>query len=439
MHAIILSIGDELVLGQTIDTNSAYLSAQLAQRGITTLYHQTVGDDMPSTRDALLQAAGRAPLILITGGLGPTEDDLTRQAMGEAMGVPLVLDEQSLRDIQDYFAKRGRPMADRNRIQAMHPQNSHMIPNTCGTAPGIVAELAGSRIYAMPGVPREMIAMFQHNVVPDLQAMLAARPADAASTHTTEIYTFGWGESTVAEHLADLMPRDCNPTVGTTVSGGIVAIRVRSQFANPVEAQRQLDAAVADIDQRLGPIVFGRDDDTLQDALIALLRQRGQTLATAESCTGGLLGAMLTEVPGSSSVYQGGWITYANETKMRELGIEAALLEQHGAVSPQVVGTMAQNALAQSTADYALTITGIAGPEGGDPAGGKPVGTVYIALADRADVHIMRLQFPSDPPSRTTRQLIRNRSARSAMQMLRLHLLAAPLEHIHWGKLHQHI
>ena len=428
MDAVILSIGDELVLGQTVDTNSAFLSAELARMGIGTLYHQTVADDQPTIATAIRQASSAAQLVLISGGLGPTDDDLTRQALAQAMGVELVRHEASIEAIKAIFDRLGRPMSKCNEIQAMHPRGSQMIPNDCGTAPGICAQLNGAVIYVTPGVPRELSAMFEVSILPHLQQREASRHVIL----TAKVNTFGLGESYVAQKLEGLTDRDRNPLVGTTVSEGIVAVRVRSEFADSTTAQRQLDQTVKLVHQRLGPAVFGREDETIQQSLVAMLRQRGMTVATAESCTGGLLGEMITQVPGSSDVYIGGWVTYSNEMKVA-LGVDAALIERDGAVSQSVVEAMAGCAASRCGADTALAITGVAGPDGGSAE--KPVGTVWVALAYRdADEHeahqtrSLLLTLPGD------RRTVRDRAAKSAAQMLRLHLRGEPIEELSFAR-----
>ena len=340
MQAIILSIGDELVLGQTVDTNAAWLSERLTQLGIATGYHQTLADDRAAIADAIRAAARQAELVIVTGGIGPTDDDLTRHALADAMNAPLVADAQSVEAIEKFFADRGRAMPQRNVIQAMHPKGSTMIPNTHGTAPGIRANLDQATICITPGVPGEMKAMYEAAIEPELLASGTRRDVIL----TAAIHTFGAGESDVAQMLADLTDRDRNPTVGTTVANGIVSVRIRSAFDDPRKAEDELQRTVSDVEQCLHPIAFGRDNDTLQTKVIALLKDQSKTIATAESCTGGMLGAMLTDVPGSSAVYAGGWVTYSNDMKNRELGVSTELLNQHGAVSEPVVRAMAQGA-----------------------------------------------------------------------------------------------
>lgn len=414
MHAFIVSIGDELALGQTVDTNSAWLSAKLAARGIATLMHLTVADDQRAIVDALKLAVREGELVLVTGGLGPTDDDLTRQAIADLLGVELELDEAALAEIEAFFKWRGRQMNQRNRIQAMCPAGASMLDNPAGTAPGIRARVGDATLWSMPGVPREMRVMFERHIEPAL-------PRESGRVIlTTKINTFGQGESDVAANLGDLMRRDRNPLVGTTVSEGIVSARIRSQFATVAEAQQQMDATIAKVTRCLGRIVFGRDEQTLPEAVGRLLVERGKSVVTCESCTGGLVGELITQVAGSSQYYRGGWITYANEAKVK-LGVPEVLIDQHGAVSEAVASAMAECAVTAGQADYALALTGIAGPDGGRED--KPVGTVWIALAQRdsggVQTQTQRHAFAGD------RATIRQRAAFTALDMLRLALLGA--------------
>jgi len=432
MRAVILSIGDELALGQTVDTNSAWLSARLARRGVMTVYHHTVADDRPAIADAFRRAGDAAELVLVSGGLGPTEDDLTRDALADALGVGLEPDEASMRRLEAFFARRSRPMPDRNRVQAMIPAGAAALVNEHGTAPGLRAKVGRADVIVMPGVPREMRGMYAAHVEPLLDAQRSASGGGRAIL-TTKINTFGQGESDVAEQLDGLMPRDRNPTVGTTVSDGICAVRVRSEAATPAEAEAELNNTVAEVERRLGPIVFGREDDTLQQALVALLVDRALTLATAESCTGGLIGKMITDVAGSSAVYLGGWVTYAYAMKREQLGVPAELLEAHGAVSEPVVRAMAEGALTRSGADLSLSISGVAGPGGGTAE--KPVGTVWVGLGLRDDAdgskivtRALRLLLPG------SRDAVRDRSAKCALQALRLVLMGESLTHLRWAE-----
>jgi len=420
MQAVILSIGDELVLGQTVDTNSAYLSSKLAERGIETRYHQTIADEQSVIAEAIVHASKLAPLMIITGGLGPTDDDLTRQALAEAMEVDLVEDPASMAAIRTMMERFGRKMADRNRVQALHPRGTAMIPNSCGTAPGIEAKLNIAAIYVMPGVPNEMVQMYARSIEPQLQTV-------SRVILTSKINTFGNGESNVAEMLGDLCDRHRNPLVGTTVSEGIVSVRVRSVFDDANVAREQLNQTIDEVEKALGAIVFGREGDTLQQAVIRLLRKQQRTVAAAESCTGGLINKMLTDIPGSSAAVIGGWVTYTNDMKRQQLGVTEESLAQHGAVSAQAASQMAQGALGNSEADIAIGLTGIAGPDGGSDE--KPVGTIWIALAakDMLEPVVRRFVLPG------TRENVRDRAAKCALQMIRLHLMGQPLELIRWG------
>ncbi len=411
MQAAILSIGDELVLGQTVDTNSAFLSAQLASRGIMTLLHQTVADDMQAMVDMIEYVSQRVELIIISGGLGPTDDDLTRQALAKAMGAELVMDNEQLPLIQAIFTRRGKPMPDRNKIQAYHPVGTTMITNTCGTAPGIIAKLNKATIYVTPGVPSEMKRMWELSILPDVLKLAPSR----RFIQTIKVNTFGRGESTVAEELGELFDRTRNPKVGTTVSKGIVSVRIRSEFDSDEKAQTELLKTVEAVKDKLGSIVYSTEEITIQEVLVNMLKERSMTVATAESCTGGLIAKFLTDIPGSSSVIKGGWVTYANEMKMRELGIPEAMLIEHGAVSQPVAMHMAKSAREQADTDLAISVTGIAGPDGGSDE--KPVGTVWMGIADRDGVTARKFLFNG------TRDTVRDRTAKMACQMLRMRLL----------------
>lgn len=425
MQAVILSIGDELALGQTVDTNTAYLAARLAELGIRTLYHQTLADDEALIAGTLQDAAAAAELVLVTGGLGPTKDDLTRQALARAMGVKLHEDAESLKQIEAFFAGRSRPMAESNRVQAQLPVGSTGIKNDRGTAPGIHATLGKAAVFVMPGVPREMRGMYEEAVLPTLRDQAGGGNVIL----TTKVNTFGLGESAVGQMLGDLMDRQRNPTVGTTVAGGIVSVRIRSEFTDPAAARQQLDATATEVEKRLGAIVFGRDEQTLAATLLDEMRGAGLTVATAESCTGGLIGKLLTDVPGSSDVYAGGWVTYTNAMKVSQLGVPTEMVQTHGAVSGQTVCAMAAGALQRSGADLALSVSGVAGPGGGTPD--KPVGTVWLGLASRKaqvvpHVRAVMARFPGD------RESVRARAAMCALQMARLHLQNQPFTDMTW-------
>jgi len=422
MHAIILSVGDELVLGQTVDTNSAWLSQQLAAVGCDTFAHITVGDDQQMIQRAIARSAWRCDVLLVTGGIGPTEDDLTRQALAAVMGVELELNQQWLAELDQFFKNRGRVMPERNRIQAMIPRGAKLIFNTAGTAAGIEALLSlpqeggreSCRVFIMPGVPKEMKIMFERDVLPFIK-----QSGGGACILSKTLHTFGLGESAVAEKLGDLMKRDRNPLVGTTVAGGIVSLRVNSRFSSREQTQSELDRAVKSCYDVLGDLIYGENDRSLAEVINEWLKLKNETVTIAESCTGGLLAKMLTDVPGSSDIFQTGFVTYSNDAKYNRLGVSTEMINIYGAVSEPVVEAMSKNALRLAKADYALAVSGVAGPGGGSAT--KPVGMACIALAWKDGVTLRTFNFPGD------REMVRDRAAKMALSMLRYHLLKKPM------------
>ena len=413
MNSIILSIGDELVLGQTVDTNSAWLSRQLASVGCDILAHQTVSDDQAAIERSIRELAPRCDYLIVTGGLGPTEDDLTRQAVAVVLGVECVLSELWLAHLKEFFRLRKRPMAPSNRAQAMIPQGADMIDNTCGTAPGLHVRLVQCDIYVMPGVPKEMMAMFTRDILPHI----AARSNGAVILSRT-LHTFGLGESSVGEMLGELMKRGRNPSVGTTVSGGVVSIRINARFPSLEVARAELASTEKACRNALSELVYGQDGESLELVVSRLLKTQGKTVTSAESCTGGMLAAMLTATPGASVYFNQGWVTYANSAKQSLLGVPTDVLERDGAVSEPVVTAMAQGARQRAKADFAVAISGIAGPDGG--SADKPVGTVCIAIAGADETGAHTFNFPGD------RDMIRERACKMALAMLRLRLLDLP-------------
>ncbi len=415
MQAVVISIGDELVLGQTVDTNAAWLSSQLASYGVSTKWQLTVADDREEIQDAITEAAHDAELVIVTGGLGPTEDDLTRFALADALECELVLFENALDHLTSWFEQRGRKMAEANRVQAMLPGKSRMISNTVGTAPGIEASIGDHQIFVFPGVPDEMRVMFKRSIVPLLRDERNATSKRVILAR--KVNTFGEGESRVAELLGSLADRDRNPLVGTTVSDGIVAVRIRSESTDTEEAEEALNATTRAVEDALGELVFGWDGTTLAEATGQMLKTQCETVATAESCTGGLVGKMLTDTSGSSDYYQGGWVTYSNEMKCEALGVEIGMIEKHGAVSEEVAMAMAEGARTKSGAAFALSLTGIAGPAGGTEE--KPVGTVWIGLSESGySPTAARHVFGGN------REMVRLRASLTALDMLRVRLLA---------------
>lgn len=408
-HAWIISVGTELTLGQTVDTNSAWLAQRLAGLGIRTTRHLTLPDELTDIRDAARAAAAAADVVLISGGLGPTADDLTRAALAAAAGVDLEEHAPSVAQIRAFFAARGRALPEPNLVQARLPRGATAIANTCGTAPGLRVELDRVPVFAVPGVPFEMRAMFERDIEPWLRAR-----AGGAVLLSRRLHCIGAGESDIGARIHDLMERGRNPEVGTTAQLGIIGIRINARGSTPDAAAALLDATERQVRARLGPLVFGRDDETLAGVVGAQLRAAGKTLAVAESCTGGMVSKLLTDVSGSSAYFRGGVVAYANATKCAAVGVAAELIAHHGAVSGPVAAALARGARERLGTDYGLGVTGIAGPAGGSPE--KPIGLVYIGIADAAEVRTVEQRFGADAP----RFVIRERAANAALNLLRL-------------------
>lgn len=408
MKAAILSIGDELMTGNTVDTNAAWLSRQLLAAGYEPAFHETVGDNRAAVTEALLRNAARADLLIVTGGLGPTADDVTRHSLADALGTELAMDAQCLATLEEFFRSRQRVMVEANKIQAMIPRGAAPLPNPIGTAAGLTARLLGRPVFIMPGVPREMMEMYRTAVLPAL-------PPSGRAVRQIAIQTFGIGESNLFALIQDLMTREGDVTVGTTIAEGLVTVWITSRADTATDAQRHAEEVAGPLCERLGNIVIGRGRISMAAVVGELLGKSGRTLATAESCTGGLIGQMVTDVPGASGYYLGGVVSYANTVKESLLDVPAQLLAAHGAVSDQVAAAMVAGCRKRFGADYAVAVTGIAGPDGGTPE--KPVGLVYTALASPNGVSVERQIFPGDRPS------VRNRAAVAALNMLRLALV----------------
>lgn len=414
MNAAVISIGNELTLGQTVDTNTAWLSRRLAEIGIRVRIHSMVADDLDAIRAELERGCELADLVLVSGGLGPTADDLTRDALAALLGVELCRDEKSVEEIRAFFAARHRDMPESNLVQAMFPAGSVPISNTCGTAPGIRAAWKRAAIFIMPGVPREMKVMYDRDVLPAIAPM-----AGEGVILATTLYTYGLGESQVGERIVDLMARGRNPTVGTTAQQTVIGVRVHAHGLTAAEARHLLERDCAEIRRRLGLLVFGENNDALSAAVGHLLMEQRKTLSTAESCTGGGLARQLTDVAGSSAYFVQGVVSYANEAKSRLLGVSAEMIGRHGAVSREVAEAMAVGCRQISGSDYSVSITGIAGPTGGSPD--KPVGLVFIGLADGSGCDVTEHRLGDS----LTREEVRDRSCKQALNRLRLKLLRA--------------
>ena len=407
--AAILSVGDELVLGQTVDTNSAWISQRLAAVGVDVKAHATADDDRTLIAETMAFLCQRHDLLVVSGGLGPTDDDLTREALADLIGGELVRRDDLLHTLEEWFAGRKFPMKESNKRQAEVPVGAESVPNPVGTAPGLSAEHEGCRIVVTPGVPREMRRMVEDHVLP-----LAEGLGGGAVLKGRTLHTFGRGESDIAASLGALHERGRNPSVGTTVSDGIVSLRLNCRAASAAEADRLLDETEDACRAAVGPLLYGKDGQTLQDVLHAMLD--GRTVSTVESCTGGLIAKMLTDTPGSSAHLSYGWVTYGNEAKAA-LGVE---IGTGGAVCEDTVRQMAERGREHAGSTFCLATSGIAGP--GGATADKPVGHVWLALATPDGTQALQRTFPGD------RAMVRDRTAKTALQMLRLHLMGERYE-----------
>ncbi len=412
MKAEIIAIGSELVSGQSLDTNSQWLSRALGALGIPVHFHSSIGDDLTENLAAFRVALGRADLILTSGGLGPTQDDLSRQVLAELAGVSLVEDAASLAAIQAMFARRNRVMAGRNRVQALFPAGAEPLPNAIGTAPGIAMTLGRSLVACLPGVPNEMKRMFEEQVVPRLrQSGLATRRI----VHR-KINLFGKGESEVEAEALDLTARGRIPEVGITASEATISFRIVAEADTEEEAARLIEPTAGLIHDRFAELIVGEGAEDVVDALVRELARTGRTIATAESCTGGLVAHLLSSIPGVGPHFPGGVVTYAPEAKVHLLGIPEATLKAHGVVSPEVAGEMARKVRERFHADLGLAVTGFAGPGDGVPA--DAVGLVYLGLATADEVQTRKLELGPEQP----RDVIQRRAAKQTLNWARLAL-----------------
>lgn len=414
MKCEIISIGSELTSGQNLDTNCQWLSRRLAEIGIAVGWHTTIADDLDANIEAFRIASRRAGLVLATGGLGPTQDDLTREVLARVAGVELVEHAESLHQIEEMFRRRNRVMPERNRVQALFPTGAMPIPNERGTAPGVWMRLGESCLAAMPGVPSEMYAMFESQVRPRLLEL----GLGGSVLVQRKINTFGSGESAIEEKLFDLTRRDHVPEVGITASDATISLRILARAPTLTEAQAQIAPVEETIRQRLGDLVFGADEEELQNVVAALLAAKHRTLATAESITCGQVAERLGRVPGISGWFHGGIVAYTNPLKVELLGVPQTLIDTHGAVSGQVAEAMAVGCRTRLRTDLAVSTTGVAGPQDLSPE--KPAGLVYVGLAWDGGASSVRFSWSG------TRAEVQSRTAKLALNRVRLHLLAEP-------------
>lgn len=417
MRAEILCVGSELLLGHTIDTNAAFIATQLSRAGIDLHRKQTAGDNLERIVDCIRGALSRADALVITGGLGPTTDDLTREAIAQALGVPLEHQPELEDELRAWFAARDYTPSETIMRQAYLPQGAWALPNSNGTAPGIQAQTAdGKLLFAVPGVPREMRAMIEQSVVP---ALLERLEGERQIIVSRVLRTFGIGESALAEPLEDILTTATNPTVAPLIFGNTeVHLRLTAKARDEAEAKTLLDEMEAQIRARAGEHIFGVDDETMAAVVLRELQARGLTLGIAESLTGGVLSALLTDVPGASEVFSGGVVAYSPRAKITLLGVPVKLAARADAVSAPTAAFMAEGAAMAANSDIGLSTTGEAGP---NSQSGAPVGTVFIGLAQHyKETQTLERSFSGD------RDTIRRRAALSALDVLRRHLQSSP-------------
>ena len=412
-NAEVISVGSEILLGEILNSNAQYLAQELAALGITHQFQSVVGDNLERLQAAIAQASQRANLLIFTGGLGPTPDDLTVEAIAQAFETPLIEHSSIWEDIQAKFAARGLIPAVNNRKQAFFPKGAKILPNPNGTAPGMIWQVNPELlILTFPGVPREMKIMWTQTAIPHL----IEQGWSEAQLYSRTLRFFGITESGLAEQVSDLLEAP-NPTVAPYASKGIIRLRISAKATSYETAMAMIQPIESDIRRRIGIDYFGADEDTLASVVGHLLGCRNQTVSVAESCTGGGLGARFTEVSGSSNYFIGGIIAYQNDVKVNVLQVNPADLNTHGAVSSQVAAQMAQGAKTLLKTDWGISITGIAGPTGGTTT--KPIGLVYVGIAGPQGVNVYEYRRTAQQ----AREVIRDRSISFALDRLRRSLL----------------
>ncbi|HBT47933.1 MAG TPA: competence/damage-inducible protein A [Peptococcaceae bacterium] len=405
MLAEAIFTGTELLLGQVVNTNAAFLGEQLAAAGINLFRQVMVGDNLERIKQAILEAKERADLVIIGGGMGPTEDDLTREALASALGLPLEEDPEAREHILGFFAARNRPMPRQNLKQALFPRGARPLPNPLGTAPGIFLSHQGKLYACLPGPPAEFQPMLTQELLPLLNSY--RRQQEVIFSRVLKVT--GMGESAVEERVRDLLA-GTNPTLAPLAKTGEVHLRLTARAPDTAAALAVIEPVDREIRRRLQDYVYGADEETLEEVIGRLLAAMGWTLATAESCTGGLLAHRITNVPGSSAYFRQGLVAYANEAKIRLLGVPPEVLDRQGAVSDEVAAAMAAGVRRLSGTEVGVGITGIAGPGGSTPS--KPVGLVYIAVDLQGDIQVRRELFQGG------RQEVKGRATNSALDLL---------------------
>lgn len=412
MLAEILSVGTELLMGQIANTDAQYISRRLSELGVSIYRQTTVGDNPARVKEAVQTALGRADIVITTGGLGPTEDDLTKEMVAEVLGLELELHQPSLEAMTAYMARIGRPLTENNYKQAYFPVGAYVMENLCGTAPGCIVEKDGKAVAVLPGPPVELKDMFERQLAPWLQKRSGAR------IESRFLRIYGIGESLVEMKLKDLFHSE-NPTLALYCGAGEVQARISARVAADGDAEALIAPLENEIRARLGDAVYGEGlENSMSRVVYELLLARGETVSCAESCTGGLLAGTIIDNPGASSILNESYVTYANEAKIRLLGVRPETLASVGAVSAECAREMAAGVRRASGADWGVSVTGIAGPDGGTAE--KPVGTVFVGIAGRDGVEAHELHLQG------SRAWNRALSVSRALNFLRLAMLAAP-------------
>lgn len=402
----LISVGTEILLGNIVNTNAAFLSEECAKIGLSCFYQTVVGDNEERLTDTLKLAMSRSDIVILGGGLGPTQDDLTKEVAAKVCGKELKLDEASRKHIEEYFAKKNIEIAENNWKQAMIPEGAVVLPNPNGTAPGVIIEYDEKKIVLLPGPPNELKPMFLDQVVPYFRKNIPG------IIYSKTVKICGVGESTVEEQLKDLIDTQTNPTIATYAKTGEVHVRVTAKADKESEAKKVIKPVVKELKERFGANVYSTEENvSLEQSIVDLLVADGLTISTAESCTGGLLAGRIINVPGVSENYKSGYITYSNKSKRKILGVKKSTLEKYGAVSKQCAEEMVRGIHAVNKADVAIATTGIAGPDGGTKE--KPVGLVYIACYVCGEVTVKEYHFSGN------RAKIRETTVASALTLAR--------------------
>ena len=407
----LVSVGTELLLGNIVNTNARYLSEKCAMLGLSVYYQTTVGDNEERLAEVIKTALNRSDIVILNGGLGPTEDDLTKETCAKVMGLPLVTDQHTEERLKEYYKGRKKEdLPESNWKQAVIPERAVVFDNGNGTAPGLVVEQNGKTVILVPGPPNELYPMMEKQICPYLQK----KNEEVILSQMVKIC--GFGESKVEEMILDLIDKQTNPTLATYAKQGEVHLRVTARAATEEEAKKLLKPMVKEIKKRFGEAVYTTDEkETLTDVVVKLLKKHELTVTTAESCTGGLLAGTLVGVPGVSEVFREGFVTYSNKAKQKLLDVSKSTLKKYGAVSAQTAKEMAKGGVFATDADICVAITGLAGPDGATPE--KPIGLVYIACYMNDKVHVEEFRFKGD------RQKIRERSVVQALDVLRRSIL----------------